>query len=760
MAESVITDNDIKRIARGIREDASIFAKAPIGGAGDNSDIVTAIKESDNKKRTLAKAEAKLLNDLKKELNLEKGFKDIADVLKQEDQAKKYAVFANKMAEVSKVKFENEKELKAALEELENAAISAGTTLKKEGVEMFKPLTNASQKQTYIIRDGIKKSEEKIKTSQKNIKSIKETILKRAELSRSYDIAKQKLGDFGKVVAQITKKMLSRGEDELRFAQATATADAGWISGLKEMGVSQLNYMQILKDTRQESLAATSVGVDFKASLSDSAASLRNLTYSNEEAAKGAAMFNKNMARIGVSQDGLGDAVAEQTKIYKDNYRALNYTVEEFGQLTQELISSQGMRSTLLGLQEDERKAYLLSVQQRQAEYLAMGYTIERAKELQNTFQALNKQNPKERMKQAAKTRAMMGAMGMGGEGAKLFDLQTRYRTMGPTEKAAAEKEMAEIQSKASKKFGQMSGSGAGIGQAMVLQTMADKSGFTQIADTFETESGQGIKFNKAQLNETQEINSWLSKILEGVSYYQQADKSAVSGVATDILGGLGSAIGTTLTTLAGTWTLGKMFGGKGTLGKIIGGTGNMAGAAMSGLGTAAVSGVKGAGSAAAGAMMGGRAAVGLSKAAGKTALKAIPGIGLIVSLGLMGSRLADGDLMGAGMELVSGAAGLIPGVGTAASIGMSGAIVARDLSKGAQQPPEEITTVEQEQTAQAKSQKDVLVELSITMKALNEYLLAGTEASGDQVKAIDKQTTTLKENLRFNAVPDARAPS
>jgi len=501
MAESVITDNDIKRIARGIREDASIFAKAPIGGAGDNSDIVDAINKSDDKKKVLAAGEAKLLKDLNKELksntDIKDGFKSMAAALESEN---KYAEFARKMGEVSKKKFESEKELKAALEELEKAAKDAGTSLKKEGVEMFKPLTNASQKQTHIIKDGIKLSEDKLKANKKRIKTIRQHQTASKNLSKQYDIAKTKLGNLGRAISQITKKFATTVEEEQRFAQATATADAGWIKGLSEMGVSQMNYMKILKDTRQEGLAAKSVGVDFVASLSESAGSLRHLTYSNEEAAKGAMMFNKNMARIGVSQDDLGDAVAQQTTMYEKNYRALGYTVEEFGNLTQELINDQGMRSTLLGLQEDERKAYLLSVQQRQAEYLTMGYTIERAKELQKTFQSLNKMNPKERMKQAAKTRAMMGAMGMGGEGAKLFDLQTRYRTMGPKEKAAAEKEMAEIQAKASKKFGQMSGSGASIGQAMTMQMMADKTGFTQIADTFETETGEGLKFNEKQL--------------------------------------------------------------------------------------------------------------------------------------------------------------------------------------------------------------------------------------------------------------------
>ena len=70
----------------------------------------------------------------------------------------------------------------------------------------------------------------------------------------------------------------------------------------------------------------------------------------------------------------------------------------------------------------------------------------------------------------------------------------------------------------------------------------------------------------------------------------------------------------------------------------------------------------------------------GLATGLGKEALKKIPGVGLIAGLGFGVERLLQGDLLGAGLELASGAASTVPGLGTAGSIGIDAALAARDM--------------------------------------------------------------------------------
>ena len=68
------------------------------------------------------------------------------------------------------------------------------------------------------------------------------------------------------------------------------------------------------------------------------------------------------------------------------------------------------------------------------------------------------------------------------------------------------------------------------------------------------------------------------------------------------------------------------------------------------------------------------------SRGIGKSLLKKIPGVGLVVGGLLAGQRAMAGDWKGAGLELASGAAGTIPGFGTAASAAIDAGLMARDM--------------------------------------------------------------------------------
>ena len=77
-----------------------------------------------------------------------------------------------------------------------------------------------------------------------------------------------------------------------------------------------------------------------------------------------------------------------------------------------------------------------------------------------------------------------------------------------------------------------------------------------------------------------------------------------------------------------------------------------------------------------------------LGKGLFKSALKKIPGVGLVAGGVFAASRALKGDFVGAGLELASGAAGTIPGVGTAASIGIDAALAAKDMGAFGGAPP------------------------------------------------------------------------
>jgi len=548
---------------------------------------------------TFARSESSLVRGLSNSV------KTLEDALRFKDQATAMDAVVKQLQSLDRTHYENREELEEHFAEVSKMADKAGWALEDMGVQITRSWNVQTQQYQYFINNQQRVTERLTEQTKELTDAFEEAEFETKKHTDRVEYAKEKVGKFGEVLKHTAKEFMKFAEQEQRFAQQTATADAGWIEGIKEMGISQLAYMKILKDTRHVNLAMNTSGVDFKKSLIESQKSLRGLTTNYEEAAKVSGMFHKNMARIGVSQDQLGDAVLQQTKIYEDNYRALGYTAEEFANLTNELINDQGMRDVLLTLQEKERKAYVLGIQQRMAEYQTMGYTIDRAKELQKTFQNLVGMDPRERMKQAAKKRAMMGAMGMGSEATELFNLEVQYRTMTADQKKDADIRMAQIQSDAAKTFGEMSGAGSSLGQSMAMQVMASKTGFDQVARTFETESGQGLVIDKAQLEKTNEISTTAKNILGAMDYWGAASNSAIGSLATNLITGIGGIVlgmagknmlGSIFSKL-GMSGLGSMFGmgGAGAGGGMLGGAGGMlaraggvglAGAAGYGVGT------------------------------------------------------------------------------------------------------------------------------------------------------------------------------
>lgn len=69
-------------------------------------------------------------------------------------------------------------------------------------------------------------------------------------------------------------------------------------------------------------------------------------------------------------------------------------------------------------------------------------------------------------------------------------------------------------------------------------------------------------------------------------------------------------------------------------------------------------------------------------KGIGKSIAKKIPGVSLVMGAAFAVDRLKDGDILGAGMELLSGAVATVPGWGTAASIGIDAMLMGKDIKE------------------------------------------------------------------------------
>jgi hypothetical protein len=131
-------------------------------------------------------------------------------------------------------------------------------------------------------------------------------------------------------------------------------------------------------------------------------------------------------------------------------------------------------------------------------------------------------------------------------------------------------------------------------------------------------------------------------------------------------------------------------------------------------------------------------------KALGKTLLKKIPGIGLLMGAGFAIDKMLEGDFTGAGLELASGAASTVPGIGTAASFAIDAASAARDINKAMNEPKvlgEESSETQEFKLAEMKKDQAPVNEVENKTQNQNAILASSLEQAlgGMKMTGVEK---------------------
>jgi hypothetical protein len=128
------------------------------------------------------------------------------------------------------------------------------------------------------------------------------------------------------------------------------------------------------------------------------------------------------------------------------------------------------------------------------------------------------------------------------------------------------------------------------------------------------------------------------------------------------------------------------------------------------------------------------------AKALGKSALKKIPLVGLAAGIGFGASRLLKGDITGAGLEVLSGAASTVPGAGTAASIGIDAALAAKDINK----------EIKKESQEEQKTNKNYLTqEKEILEKKSKDFYLQQEKQDFKEKNIIEQPKQNTSTNIK-----------
>jgi hypothetical protein len=354
----------------------------------------------------------------------------------------------------------------------------------------------------------------------------------------------------------------------------------------------------------------------------------------------------------------------ETAGLLNDQFLRLNkitgMTGEQFNQLTNELITDSDIQLQLRAANADERQQIIKSNAARVAEYVAMGMTTEQAKSATKALAAIAGQKPIDRIKQAAKLRAMGGAMGIEGAN-EAADIMIKGQRASPEEM----KRLADFNSKMSNK---MSESAKGsIGGEIFASKIQEKLGTkdTDANSVFNTRLTEGNKIQEESLKTLQEVPKKLQELIRLVSQGGALKANPLAQTAGAAGVSLWDTFGPGAMGAAGGWA-GAKFLGKAAPTVV-------PDVNLPGDGPKPPPGAKG-----------GLKSAG--KTAGKFMLKKLPVVGALAGLGYAASRAMDGDWTGAGMEAASGVASLAPGVGTAASVGIDAALMARDADREAKE--------------------------------------------------------------------------
>ena len=507
-----------------------------------------------------------------------------------------------------------------------------------------------------------------------------------------------------------------------------------------------------------------------------------------DEAVKAAGQFTQNLMFMGVhpkDEKNFNKAFKEYGNRINEMAKLTGASVEELVAQDKAIMGNTESQAMLMRMNQAERAEKMKSILVEKDRIAKMIGSNEEAAKFIQTLQKLNAESPEKRIENAMKIQQLAQMTGMGADGARLSQiLMKRDEQLTDEERKFKTDTMMELgrRSKAIQGSGGMYPEMV-MGKLIDSQTESVKQALQAGAEATLSKDQKGsIDENSKeakQASEKQQIGQGQATLQQLTSWFENFWSNPITKLLTGILAGI--------TVIAASSMIKTKFGQDviaGAKGKIDGWVSGKGKTAAEGVEKAVQGGSKAAGTVAtdvaktaagdvgktvaadvgktAAADVGKTVAKDAGKGIGKSILKKIPGIGLLAGIGFAASRAMDGDWLGAGGELASGAASTVPGLGTAASVAIDGALLARDISKASDDvtanPAENTKSQVKAPSAQelAKDQNPTINNESndpSKRKASLEDLLmsvnSGTVAEQDKMDEMIKLLKTLIDTVK-----------
>ena len=190
------------------------------------------------------------------------------------------------------------------------------------------------------------------------------------------------------------------------------------------LGMSPVELTELQAQHKQSIMASTKSYDGFNSIIGQSIYQMALHTGGVKEAAELNAHLMTLQRQLGDTTSDTAEFLSGQQDRFKKWNTVFSMTAEMFQEMNTQLFQSQGVQTQLFKLNKNQRRQYFEETQQTYERLRVNGLMHTQALKMVETFAEIGAKSPKERMKEAAKLQATLGAMGMGnigGEAAALL---------------------------------------------------------------------------------------------------------------------------------------------------------------------------------------------------------------------------------------------------------------------------------------------------------------------------------------------------
>lgn len=419
---------------------------------------------------------------------------------------------------------------------LEQRVKAAGTTFDKLGIKVRswqrgEEKLGASVDYTGMSVANLSRETNELSTALGNASNLVENKFNKTLVGYA-DYWKQQLVKLG-TWANLWAAVQSYRTDFEKQRQYSAT-DVSTIDSAR-LGVSLGQLTDQVIDSRMTLLAMENGGKDAMGELRKSISAFRDISSSPEQALKDLLGVQKNISKFGVTQQNLTDEVEKQVAIYKSSFAPMGYSMEQFNELTSQIVNDIDTRKQLAGLQQKERKAATEALQARYAEIQAI-YGSERAMEVFRNEQERANMGPMERLKQSNYAQGAFASLGLSRQGAEYRQLMLKLPSATGEQKEQMQKRITEIESEVSNAY-QKALTEPGQARALMAEAAFQKVGMdVNKLMTANTVGSEGQQIGKPAPREMSKTEGFVSDILSGVHQIENVlDSSTIKLAASAV---------------------------------------------------------------------------------------------------------------------------------------------------------------------------------------------------------------------------------